>query len=303
MKQQSRFIRTIVGGTTVGFVVLGFTACSTWRDNVQNAALLHADKLYSDNSVDAALMKNEKAAAHMAAAAKALAKAKHNQELITSFNEPLDPREVDSMAYVSEQNVLAAKAIVSKDAAEAELAKLKAERDSAMLAKQERDATAEKKRKEEALAAAAAQQERDRAAQALASALESAKKSGAEIQESANELKVTFRNLTFTNKAEVKPQFQATLDDLAGALKQRYPAPKLEVRGYTDSTGSDAHNAKLSEQRAVAVKTFLIGKGLSAERLASRGLGETNPIASNDTPQGRALNRRVELSVLGTQGQ
>jgi len=270
----------------------------------QNAALLHADKLYSENRADAALMKNEKAAGYMAAASKALAKAKHNHQLITSFDEPLDPREVDSMAYVSEQNVLAAKAIVSKDAAEGELAKLKAERDSAMLAKQERDATAEKKRKEEALAAAAAQQERDRAALALASALESAKKSGAEIQESANELKITFRNLTFdTNQASVKPQFQATLDQLAGALQQRYPAAKLEIRGYTDSTGSDQHNAKLSEQRAVAVKTFLIGKGLSAERLASRGLGETNPIASNDTPQGRALNRRVELSVLGTQGQ
>lgn len=267
----------------------------------QNAALLHADKVYSEASTDATLMKNEKAATHMAAASAALAKAKHNHQLITSFNEPLDTREVDSMAYVSEQNVLAAKAIASNEAANAELAKLKAERDSALLAKQDRDSTAAKRKEAEL---AAAQQERDRAAQSLASALASAKKGGAEIQESANELKITFRNLTFdTNKSDVKPQFQSTLEELAGALKQRYPSAKVEIRGYTDSTGTNAYNDKLSELRAVAVKTFLIGKGLSVERLASRGLGETNPVAANDTPQGRALNRRVELSVLGTQGQ
>lgn len=283
--------------------VLAIAVCAavaTGCASNQNAALSHADKIYNDNKSDASLMRSEKAAAHMAAAATALDQAKYNQTLMTSFGEPIDAREVDSLAYVSEQNVLAAKEIAAKEAADAQLAQLKSERDRALLAKNERDA----RDRQRQAAELAAQQERDRAAAELAASLERAKQRGAEVQQTEDEIKVTFRKVTFdVNKTEIKPEFQATLDDLATALSKRYPNAALEIKGFTDSSGSEQYNAKLSEQRAIAVKTFMIGKGLSQERLASRGLGEANPVASNDTPEGRALNRRVELVVTGVKGQ
>lgn len=280
--------------------VLAIAVCAalaTGCASNQNAALTHAEKVYSDNKTDASLMQNEKAAAHMAAAETALDKAKYNQTLITSFGEPVDAREVDSLAYVSEQNVLTAKEIAAKEAADAQLAQLKSERDAALLAKNERD-------RQRQAAELAAQQERDRAAAELAASLERAKERGAEVQQTEDEIKVTFRKVTFdVNKTDIKPEFQAALDDLATALSKRYPNAALEIKGFTDSSGSEEYNAKLSEQRAIAVKTFMIGKGLSQERLASRGLGEANPVASNDTPEGRAMNRRVELLVTGVKGQ
>lgn len=280
--------------------VLAIAVCAalaTGCASNQNAALTHAEKVYSDNKTDASLMQHEKAAAHMAAAETALDKAKYNQTLITSFGEPVDAREVDSLAYVSEQNVLTAKEIAAKEAADAQLAQLKSERDAALLAKNERD-------RQRQAAELAAQQERDRAAAELAASLERAKERGAEVQQTEDEIKVTFRKVTFdVNKTDIKPEFQAALDDLATALSKRYPNAALEIKGFTDSSGSEEYNAKLSEQRAIAVKTFMIGKGLSQERLASRGLGEANPVASNDTPEGRAMNRRVELLVTGVKGQ
>ena len=73
--------------------------------------------------------------------------------------------------------------------------------------------------------------------------------------------------------------------------------PKLtgEVQGHTDSTASAEHNQKLSEARAKAVRDYFIQQGIASERVRAKGYGETQPVASNDTPEGRAKNRRVEL--------
>jgi outer membrane protein OmpA-like peptidoglycan-associated protein len=69
------------------------------------------------------------------------------------------------------------------------------------------------------------------------------------------------------------------------------------VEGHTDSTGSDAYNQALSQRRADAVLNYLVRKGVPANRLTARGFGKSSPVASNDTREGRALNRRVELEV------
>lgn len=260
----------------------------------QATALRHAEKVYSDVSADPALKDNEKAAAHLAAARASLAKAQHNYDLLNLFGEPVDPRQVDSDAYVAEQNALAAKLVVAGQAADAELAKLTSEREQMLLAKQDREAS-EKARQQAELAA---QAERDRRAAELTAALDRAKLSGAEIEQTPDQIKITFRKVTFDpNKSEIKSEFQSSLDQLAAALAQSYPTAKLSVHGYTDNTGSDAYNLMLSEQRAVAVKTFLIEKGVEPSRVASRGHGESDPIAPNTTAQGRAQNRRVELLV------
>lgn len=97
--------------------------------------------------------------------------------------------------------------------------------------------------------------------------------------------------------ATLKPEFRATLDKVAQSLIQ-YPNSLIDVYGHTDSTGSDAYNQTLSENRARTVMNYLISRGVPAARLRSQGFGETMPVASNDTADGRARNRRVEIKIV-----
>lgn len=95
----------------------------------------------------------------------------------------------------------------------------------------------------------------------------------------------------------LKPEFRATLDKVAESLIQ-YPNSLIDVYGHTDSTGSDAFNQTLSESRARTVANYLISKGVPAARVRSQGFGETMPVATNDTADGRAKNRRVEIKIV-----
>jgi len=99
------------------------------------------------------------------------------------------------------------------------------------------------------------------------------------------------------NSSQLDPSGRSILDRIAAALNQ-YPDVNIEVAGYTDSVGNDAYNLRLSQQRAEAVRDFLIGKGVAASRLSAKGYGEADPIASNDTEEGRERNRRVVLRKL-----
>ncbi len=97
-----------------------------------------------------------------------------------------------------------------------------------------------------------------------------------------------------TDKATLTPQGQATLQQAADAMKSN-PNIRLRLEGYTDSTGSTAHNGDLSEQRAMTVATFLKGQGIDGSRLTGSGFGPAKPVDTNDTQAGKADNRRVEL--------
>ncbi|MDF1764379.1 MAG: OmpA family protein [Oleibacter sp.] len=90
---------------------------------------------------------------------------------------------------------------------------------------------------------------------------------------------------------------RAVLDAAATTLKL-YPELDIQIQAYTDNTGSDSFNLLLSEKRAQSVRSYLLGKGVAADKLTAKGFGEANPIASNDTVAGRAENRRVELVVM-----
>lgn len=104
--------------------------------------------------------------------------------------------------------------------------------------------------------------------------------------------------ITFAyDSAAVQPQFQRTLDQVAQTLAE-YKETYIDVYGHTDATGSDAYNQALSERRAIAVADYLAGRGVQAARIATRGYGKTQPIASNDTDAGRAANRRVEIKIV-----
>jgi outer membrane protein OmpA-like peptidoglycan-associated protein len=99
------------------------------------------------------------------------------------------------------------------------------------------------------------------------------------------------------NSYTIKPAFRDTLDTVANSLRT-YPDSLIDVYGHTDSTGSDAYNQTLSERRAQAVANYLSAQGVSSARIRWQGFGETAPIADNSTPEGRALNRRVEIKII-----
>lgn len=99
-------------------------------------------------------------------------------------------------------------------------------------------------------------------------------------------------------KYELKPEAREKLAKVSGILLA-YPGLTIEIDGYTDSIGSDGYNQTLSEERAGAVRDYLTSQGVPPDAVTSKGLGKTNPVASNDTPLGRQQNRRVELVVSG----
>ncbi|MGE0334235.1 MAG: OmpA family protein [Gammaproteobacteria bacterium] len=98
------------------------------------------------------------------------------------------------------------------------------------------------------------------------------------------------------NKATLKPEAMSKLDHAAQVMTDN-PGIKVNVEGHTDSVGSDAYNQNLSDRRAKSVVDYLVGKGVDAGRLMSAGYGESRPVATNDSAEGRAQNRRVDLIV------
>ncbi|WP_226016104.1 OmpA family protein [Novosphingobium sp. FKTRR1] len=100
-----------------------------------------------------------------------------------------------------------------------------------------------------------------------------------------------------TDSTLIKPTFRDTLDRVAQSLV-KYPNSLVDVYGHTDSTGSDAYNQTLSENRARAVADYLSSRGIAPQRIRSTGYGKTQPVASNDTVEGRSANRRVEIKIV-----
>ncbi|MVM32362.1 OmpA family protein [Spirosoma sp. HMF4905] len=109
---------------------------------------------------------------------------------------------------------------------------------------------------------------------------------------------IPLNNIFFdVGKAELRPESGPELDRLVTTLNDM-PKMTIEVRGHTDNTGSNEINNKLSQDRADAVREYFISKGIEPDRIASKGLGETKPIATNDTEEGRQRNRRVEFVIV-----
>ena len=102
------------------------------------------------------------------------------------------------------------------------------------------------------------------------------------------------------NSAALRPASRETLNELATNFA-RYPDNQIIVEGHTDSTGSDAYNQKLSEQRASNVADYLIDRGVTSRNVIVYGYGESQPKSSNDTAEGRQLNRRVEIHIRAPQ--
>ena len=116
-------------------------------------------------------------------------------------------------------------------------------------------------------------------------------------------IKVKIENLFFaTNKTIILPQSEQSMSDLATFLLEN-PTVTIRITGHTDAVGSDEANQILSEGRANAVRADLIQRGVAADRIEAEGKGEKEPVADNDTEEGRQLNRRVEFTITGTDGE
>ena len=98
------------------------------------------------------------------------------------------------------------------------------------------------------------------------------------------------------NSAKITPEGEAKLSDTVATLKS-HPDVKVVCSGYTDSVGSQAYNLKLGQRRADSVKSYLVSQGIDSSRISTGSFGKENPVASNDTAEGRAENRRVEIVV------
>ena len=121
---------------------------------------------------------------------------------------------------------------------------------------------------------------------------------GVEVQRQGDTIQLIMPgNITFaTDSAEIASSFYTPLNNLASSFRQ-YNQNSIEIVGHTDSTGSHAYNMDLSQRRAQSVANCLIAQGVDAARVSTRGMGPDQPIASNATPDGRAQNRRVEVTL------
>lgn len=212
----------------------------------------------------------------------------------------LSARNQEAERIQAKQDAAAAQAKATADAQAAAAAKQQAELTAAKEAqmKAESDAaTAEARAKADA---AKAETERVKST-AIAARAELLAQLNAvlETKDTPRGLIVNMADVLFeTGKYNLSTDAQLKLAKLAGII-QAHPGLKLAIEGYTDSTGGDELNMKLSQQRSDAVREFLISQGLSGNTITASGLGEANPIADNNTAAGRKANRRVEIILSG----
>ncbi|MBN1542174.1 OmpA family protein [candidate division KSB1 bacterium] len=125
---------------------------------------------------------------------------------------------------------------------------------------------------------------------------------GARVERIGEGIKITFDSglLFDVNKSDLRPQAKTNLESLAKVLN-KYDDTNILVEGDTDSTGTEEYNQKLSERRAQAVTNYLMSLDVAGSRISTVGLGELNPIASNNTEYGRQQNRRVEVAIFANE--
>ena len=229
--------------------------------------------------------------------------------------------QIDQLAYIAKQKIATAQQIASQKAAEADIANAGRQRDQLRLqartaeadraktdaerAKMEAerakmDAQSAQAQANDATRAAQSAEAQTREAQAHAAQLE-AQMADLQAKKSERGMIITIGDVLFaTNQANLTPNGINTVRKLADVLNQN-PNRTVLVEGFTDSTGTSAHNQELSERRAAAVASALNGMGIGRERVAMRGYGEAYPVAGNASAGDKQLNRRVEI-VLSNEG-
>jgi outer membrane protein OmpA-like peptidoglycan-associated protein len=223
-------------------------------------------------------------------------------------------KEAEARAREAEQArlmALSAAETAKRAKSEAEQARLLASAESAEKERANREAAMKAQEAERArMEAEARAREADKAMMEAAAKAREAEKAKAEVDELLSQLselkaKQTERGIVLTmgdvlfafDRATLSPEAFRNVDKLAAFLK-KHPNRSVLIEGHTDNVGSDEYNLTLSEKRAEAVKNALVAKGVGQERVTTKGYGKKYPVASNNTSDGRQLNRRVEVVVL-----
>lgn len=219
------------------------------------------------------------------------------------------PEKIDQLAYIAKQKIALTQEVAKQRTAEADVAAVGKERDQIRLAQRTNEAEAARASAEKSrMAAEVAQGEAMRAqrqaqdAQARTAQLESQL---AELAAKKTErgILITLGDVLFgTDQARLNADGMNKARNLALVLQQN-PTRNVMVEGFTDSTGTAAHNLDLSERRAMAVRDALQEMGVSRERVAVRGYGELYPVAGNDNADSRQMNRRVEIILSDENGK
>ena len=243
------------------------------------------------------------AAAEAAEAARQAAELKARQEAAAKAKAEAEARakaEADSLAAIHAAELAKLKAEAEKVKAEADRAKAEAE----ALARTKAEAEARAKAEAEALAKAKAEAEARAKAEAEARAkAEAEARARAKAEQKAREeaaFVAGFSDTAYFETGKDMPIFGQLNEDSWDNLKDimdRHPEIMVTVTGYTDNVGNDVANMNLSKRRAENIKKMLVGKGISESRIKAFGRGENNPIAPNNTKEGRAKNRRIEITI------
>jgi outer membrane protein OmpA-like peptidoglycan-associated protein len=271
---------------------------------------LHKAEISLQNAEDAlhgkmgkkTVAQNSRDAAQIAEDARLITIRRIEDERLAKERAAAAQREADATAQASQAG--SERAAAERAKLEADNARLEAER-----AKAEADAAAQRALQEKTEADAARVAEAERSRQVVAQAeqekaelreqLRQQLNAILETRETARGLIVNMSDVLFdTGKYTLKPGAKEKLAKIAGIVLG-HPGLKLEIEGHTDSVGTDDLNQRLSEQRADAVRNYLVAQGVSLDSITGRGYGKTQPVASNATAAGRQLNRRVELVVSG----
>jgi outer membrane protein OmpA-like peptidoglycan-associated protein len=192
------------------------------------------------------------------------------------------------LAYVAHRKALIAQAVAQERMAKHELARAKSEYQQVLVTQRN---TARSRLEEKTAKLSEATDD-------LEAAMKSLQELGAvKAEEQRITLTLSGEVLFKTDQSDLLPIARSRLERVAEVLKEQGVEKTMVVQGHTDSRGSDAYNDKLSQDRAESVRRFLIEEGLPAEKIRAVGKGEGNPIASNDSAEGRANNRRVEIVI------
>ncbi len=280
----------LISLTIVAAAVLA--GCSSVPDN--NAQLEQARRDY--RIVQADPRAQNQAGAEMQLASDAMSKAN------AAWGRNEDATQVDHLAYLASQRVAIVRETMAMRTAEGMVASAGAERNKIQLAARTQEAAAAQRSADRARVESAEAQRLTQMAMERNRQLE-ARLSELNAQATPRGMVITLGDVLFdVNRAELKPGGLRMVDQLAAVLKE-FPQRNALVEGFTDSTGSDAYNQALSDQRANAVRLALMRQGIGMERVTARGYGETSPVGSNATAAGRQMNRRVEVVLSDDSGR
>jgi outer membrane protein OmpA-like peptidoglycan-associated protein len=225
-----------------------------------------------------------------------LAKAKEQLQLAEAAAAKHKLDEVAQYAYLASQSAHIAQAHGAAQADDAHVANGQAERDRVAIEARTRETETAKAQTEQARA------QTEQAQAQTATAVEQRDQARAEMEQlkatqTSRGLMMTLGDVLFdTGRSELKSGATRKLDQLAQFLRA-HPSRRVQVDGFTDSVGSDALNETLSQHRADSVKAELVSRGIDPAMVGSQGYGKAFPVAGNDAPSGRQLNRRVEVVI------